>query len=544
MKLCPICSEPFADDASFCPFDGGALVRNADPLVGRTLAARYRLIRRVGMGGMGIVYLARHVMIERLSAIKILRQDLGMSPMHRERFLREARAVNRINHPNIVEINDFGEDAGLVYLVMEYVPGQSLHEALAGGRLSWVRGARIALQIASALGRAHQLGVVHRDLKPENVLLAEREGEDFVKLGDFGIAKILDAPALTLNEQRFGTPGYIAPEVIEGASASASGDLFALGVVLYNAITGTMPWSARGADLLVATLREPPITPSSRHGDIPAELEELVLRLLARTPEDRPRDAFVVHDALADLVRRLGKTSRRPPAMAMQDDEVTAAVTQGDQSQRSMLTAQIAALPTAELAARWHGVLRELGLEIDAARPRGEDDPGVRRATQLADDARTLIASLERAKTKVAGHQGRVDRLEAQGRSFRTTLGAAIDSLSRDRSRERAHLEAIVSRRRRIEDDVSAPSVETSNRESLVWERAALATEEARARGIDEDLGFQIEQLQRRLATQNEAQDVEMKLAAGELEGALSALRHMTGQLVRTIEEAAVAVGR
>ena len=143
---------------------------------------------------MAVVYLARHVMIERLSAIKILRQDLGMNVSHRERFLREARAVNRINHPNIVEITDFGEDGGLVFLVMEYVEGESLQTALAPGRFDLVRAVRIALQIASALGRAHELGVIHRDLKPENVLLLLRDGADFAKLTDFGIAKIVDAP--------------------------------------------------------------------------------------------------------------------------------------------------------------------------------------------------------------------------------------------------------------------------------------------------------------------------------------------------------------
>ncbi len=544
MKLCPSCAEPFSDEASYCPFDGATLVRNADPYVGRTLAARYRLVRRVGTGGMGVVYLARHVMIDRLSAIKILRQDLGMSPTHRERFLREARAVNRINHPNIVEINDFGEDAGLVYLVMEYVEGQSLHEALSAGRLAWARGARIAMQIASALGRAHQLGIVHRDLKPENVLLAKRAGEDFVKLGDFGIAKILDAPALTLAEQRFGTPGYISPEAIEGAPATPSGDLYSLGVVLYNMLTGVMPFDARGAELLAATLREAPIKPSSRAADIPAEVEELVLRMLARSPEDRPRDAFVVHDGLSDILRRLGKTSRPPPAMVEDDDDTTGPATNSDRSTRSQLTAQLAALPTAELAARWHGVLKELGGEIDAARPRGEHDPGVVRATRLAEEARSLVVSLERAKVAVAEHQARVDRLEAQGRSFRATLGSAIDTLSRDLSRERAHFDAIATRRLRITEDASAPSLEHSSRESLVWERAALEAEEQRARGVEADLAYQIVELQNRLALQNEQLDLEMKQATGELEGALSALRHMTGQLVRTIEEAAAAVGK
>ncbi|HEY6461630.1 MAG TPA: serine/threonine-protein kinase, partial [Polyangiaceae bacterium] len=223
MKLCPRCSESFADDAGFCPFDGSELARNADPLVGRTLAARYRLVRPLGSGGMALVYLARHVMIDRMSAIKVLRRDLGMSASHRERFLREARAVNRINHPNIVEITDLGESDGLVFLVMEFVEGESLLAALRRGRFAWPRAARIASQIASALARAHELGVIHRDLKPENVLVTERNGEDFVKLTDFGIAKILDAPALTFSEQRFGTPGYIAPEYVEGAPASARG---------------------------------------------------------------------------------------------------------------------------------------------------------------------------------------------------------------------------------------------------------------------------------------------------------------------------------
>ena len=135
MKLCPRCAEPYTDDAGFCPLDGTALARSSDPFVGRTLAARYRLVRRIGSGGTAVVYLARHVMIERLSAIKILRHDLGMNASNRERFLREARAVNRIDHPNIVEITDFGEDGGLVFLVMEYVAGESLHAALDAGSI-------------------------------------------------------------------------------------------------------------------------------------------------------------------------------------------------------------------------------------------------------------------------------------------------------------------------------------------------------------------------------------------------------------------------
>jgi serine/threonine-protein kinase len=549
MKLCPKCSEPFGDDAGFCPYDGAELAKSPDPYVGRTLAARYRLVRRLGTGGMGVVYLARHVMIERLSAIKLLRQDLGMSPGHRERFLREARAVNRINHPNIVEITDFGEDAGLTFLVMEYVEGPSLHQLLSGGRFAWARAARIAMQLASALGRAHEQGVVHRDLKPENVLVTARAAspardgtDDFVKLGDFGIAKILDAPSITIGETRFGTPGYIAPEVVDGQAATPAADNYALGVVLYNMVTGVMPFDARGADLLVAAIREAPVKPSDRFGDVPAELEELLLRMIARVPGDRPRDAFVVHDALADIVRRMGKTSKPPPPP--DPEEQTSSDARADGAPRSELTAQLAALPTAEIAARWHGMISELGREIDAARARGEGDPGVARATQLAGDARGLIASLERAKAAVAEHQARVDRLEAQGRTFRGMLGAAIDALSRDRSRELAHLDAIASRRIRIAEQASTPSLDPRSQETLVWEREALQTEERRTRAVVDDLGYQIEQLKQQLWRQNEQHDTELADATGRLEGALAALRRMTGELVRTIEEAATAVVR
>jgi serine/threonine-protein kinase len=491
-------------------------------------------------------------MIERLSAIKLLRQDFGMSPGHRERFLREARAVNRINHPNIVEITDFGEDGGLAFLVMEFVEGPSLHELLSGGRFAWARAARMAMQLASALGRAHEHGVVHRDLKPENVLVTTRASpardgmaDDFVKLGDFGIAKILDAPSITIGETRFGTPGYIAPEVVEGQAATPAADLYALGVVLYNMVTGVMPFDARGTELLVAALREAPVKPSDRFGDVPAELEELMLRMIARDPADRPRDAFVVHDALADIQRRLGKTSKAPPPPPPSDPEdLTTTDARPDASPRSELTAQLAALPTAEIAARWHGMISELGRQIDAARAHGEGDPGVARATQLAGDARGLVASLERAKAAVAEDQARVDRLDAQGRAFRGMLGGAIDALSRDRSRELAHLDAIASRRIRITEHASASSLDPRSQETLVWEREALQTEERRARTVVDDLGYQIEQLKQQLGRQNEQHDSELADATGRLEGALAALRRMTGELVRTIEEAATAVVR
>ena len=556
MKLCPRCAEPYADDAGFCPFDGTALARNADPFVGRTLAARYRLMRQVGSGGMAVVYLARHVMIERLSAIKILRQDLSMNVSHRERFLREARAVNRINHPNIVEITDFGEDGGLVFLVMEYVEGESLQAALVRGRFELPRAVRIALQIASALGRAHELGVIHRDLKPENVLLLPRAGSDFAKLTDFGIAKIVDAPALTFSEQRFGTPGYISPEYIDGEPATALGDIYALGVVLYQMVTGKLPFDAKvPVALLALALQGNPVKPSARIDGVPPDLEELILRMIARKPEDRPRDAYAVFDALEGIGVRLAAgngAARRPVTPPMVDLAATvvdpgpysAALSSSSISPQSWLAAELTERPFGEVDERWVKTLDEFERHIQSASRKRGDDAGVRRARELADTARGLLASLDKAKTNAAAHQGTVDGLESRGRAFRATLGHAIDALSRDRSRELAHLEAIAALRGGIHEEMAAIRAQQQTEgarqsDTLAWEAAAVQAEEARAVAVDADLAFQIETLQKQLEVQNSELEAELAEATGMLEGGLSAVRRITGELVRTMADAA-----
>jgi serine/threonine-protein kinase len=513
MKLCPRCEEAFAEDAAFCPFDGAALTRGLDGLLGRTLAARYRLVRRLGSGGMSIVYLARHVMIERRSAIKILRQDLGINPAHRERFLREARAVNRINHPNIVQITDFGEDGGLVFLVMEYFDGEPLSAALETGPFGSARASRIAVQIASALARAHQLGVIHRDLKPDNVLLRTRDIDEIVKLTDFGIAKLIDAPSITFGEQRFGTPGYIAPEYLEGAPASPQGDLYALGIALYQMLTGALPWDARAPlELFALQLRDPPRKPSDRVEGIPPELEQLVMRLVARRPEDRPHDAFAAVDALEDVL--LGMGAGAPPAQRSSDP--------------CFRDGTLYAMQTPDAGARWRASLARLGREIDrVGRVSGESDARVRRARDLVEVAFSLVASLERAGATAGEHQARVDRLEAEGHAFRGSLGRAIDALSRDRSRERARIDACVAQRGR--GAAAAPEVSTL---------ASVAEDEQRARATDVDLTFQIETLERQLDARNERLEAQLADATGRLEGVLSAIRRITRELAKTREDA------
>ncbi|CAN5821557.1 hypothetical protein BH09MYX1_BH09MYX1_39570 [soil metagenome] len=542
MKLCSKCAELWPDDASFCPLDGSPLAVQTDPLLGRTLSSRYRLIKKLGAGGMATVYLARHVMIDRLNAIKILRKDLGLDPLYRERFLREARAVNRINHPNIVEITDFGEMDDLAYLVMEFASGETLLAHLRRGAFPWPRAVRVGAQIASALARAHQAGVIHRDLKPENVMIVPDGDNDRVKLTDFGIAKILDAPALTFSEQMFGTPGYIAPEYVEGAPSDGRADIYALGVLIYESISGVLPYEARTqAEKLLKPLTTAPTPISAKVSGLPPELDSLLLAMLAKRPEDRPADAFVVHDTLLDILRRyapdatttLGKSMPPPNAMAERDDAPTDMV----EPSLPTLTAELGRTATSEMASRWQAAIHEI--EVSVARARRKQKPAtvIARAEELLEHAKSLVAKVERGAVNVAEVQSRVDRLEAHAREFRANLGRAIDAVSRDRSRERAHRGALKARR----DEVGGgPSVPASRKDDLgVWESAALRTEEDRARATEGDLTFQIIQLQLQLEMKNERFEKDMESATAELEGAISAVRAMTNELVRALDECA-----
>lgn len=568
MKLCPRCSDLFGDDAAFCPHDGAVLEKSKDRFLGRTIAARYRLIRRLGSGGMSVVYLARHELIARLSAIKILRPELSLVPEHRERFLREARAVNRINHENIVEITDVGESDGVAYLVMEFIEGESLLAHVNRGRLAWPRACRIGMQVASALARAHQMGVFHRDLKPENILLLEKNAADteseHVKLTDFGIAKVMGEPSLTLNQQLFGTPGYIAPEYVGGIGIDGRSDIYSLAVVLYELVCGVLPFDGKGqSELLLKPLTSAPIPPSQRIAGLPPDLESLLLRCLARDPADRPHDAFAMHDALQDIVRRYaGSGSVAPPHLASAPPPDTREPSETIFDRKSAApagaeTANVGRIVTHEMSARWSTALADLEARIAKARRLGGAHAlAAARAAELALVAGEMVPRVERAAKMVGELQAKVDRLEAQGREFRTNLGHAIDVLVHDRSRERAHLDALTARRRALERAIAAivgpipdgpassqsgtaplPPLGAGSHDPRAWEVEALVAEEERAAKVDEDLAFQLDALQRQLDAKNEAFERELIQASGQLEGSLSALRRLTSEIVRTIDD-------
>ena len=205
---------------------GGPVAPNSeDPLLNRVLSERYRILKKLGEGGMGVVYLAEHVVIEKKIALKVLFPDLTRRSDLVQRFLQEAKSASRIGHENVIDITDFGQSPeGYVFIAMEYLVGQDLGQLLkASGPLPWARAQPIVLQIVKALRAAHERGIVHRDMKPENVFVVPRDdGREFVKVLDFGIAKVLgldeDAPRLTRTGMIFGTPEYMSPEQARGAA--------------------------------------------------------------------------------------------------------------------------------------------------------------------------------------------------------------------------------------------------------------------------------------------------------------------------------------
>jgi len=279
-----------------------------DRWVGRTLGGRYRLTSPLGAGGMGAVYRAIQDPLGREVAVKVLHAQLGQDAESRERFEREARALAKLNHANIVVLHDFGRaDDDTLFLVMESVRGRSLRALLqTHGKLPWERAARLCEQVARGLRAAHAAGVIHADLKPENVVLHRPVGEaEQAKLLDFGLARLSESgdSDVTVAGAIVGTPRYLSPERIQGVRDDPRSDLYALGVTLFEMLVGHAPFqSAMPAMLLVQHISEAPRRPSEDGAVLPEVLDDLVLQLLAKDPAERPADADAVVRALEDIL--------------------------------------------------------------------------------------------------------------------------------------------------------------------------------------------------------------------------------------------------
>lgn len=298
-KVCPVCSNSFPDTSVFCPTDGSSLLSadaNGD-LIGTVIADRYLITDLLGEGGMGKVYLARHVRLPQQAAIKVLRPEMKRDADVVARFNREAANASRIEHERIARVFDYGEsDDGTVYLAMEYVPGQTLKALLAAhGARSPERTASLTRQVAEALDAAHRLGIVHRDLKPDNIMVIEDpELGDRCKVVDFGIAKAMGGDtgekALTRTGFVIGTPEFMSPEQLLGGAIDHRSDVYALALVSYQCLVGVMPFDANtpGGGITTRLVEgAKPLAAVRPEIAWPAALQQVFDRGLARDPDAR-----------------------------------------------------------------------------------------------------------------------------------------------------------------------------------------------------------------------------------------------------------------
>lgn len=393
--------------------------RGEDPMLGKVIAGRYRLEARVGEGGMGIVYRARHVLIDRVVAVKLIRPDLRGETHLRAWMLREARAANRVDHAHIIDIHDIGEtDEGELYLVMEYLVGTPLSAELARGPMPITRGVDILEQMGAALARAHDLGVVHRDLKSDNIQLTTRGGrKDFVKILDFGLAALAHDPRLAPKGAVFGTPEYMSPEQARGEQAGPQSDLYALGVLFFEMLTGQLPFRSNDRETLLEMQRTSPAPrPSSIRKDCDPVAERITLRLLEKDMRKRYRDGHHLLEELKAFQRSLPSTSWE------QRD--------GGEGQQAALPPPPP--PRSPGVTEWTNRAGLFARMVARAYPSGNAPPDVAQSLATVWDHTAKANALE---GEIASHTRKLEALERRGRALRAEIGRKVEELAVEESR-------------------------------------------------------------------------------------------------------------
>ena len=334
MHDCSTCGHAIQGSPNFCPACGASLTyahTEEDPLIGRLIGGSFEVDALIGEGAMGRVYSANQIQLRKKVALKILRSNLVGDTTVVKRFEREAQAASRLDHPNCISIFGFGqEDEGeLLWMAMEYIDGRDLGSIIAAeAPLTVERLVHVFSQVCEALDEAHSANIIHRDLKPANIVCFDhRRGNDFVKVLDFGIAKIMDPDEnyqpLTRDGIVCGTPAYMSPEQVQGFELDPRSDLFSLGIILYQAITGKLPFFAESAvEVATKIVIDQPQTPSSIRPEwaYPTELEAVVLKLLSKNKEDRYPDAMAVKDALEACLETL--RARRDASLDISPDQM------------------------------------------------------------------------------------------------------------------------------------------------------------------------------------------------------------------------------
>jgi len=354
----------------------------ADPFVGRTLDEKYSVEERLGAGGMGAVYRARHLSMDRPVAIKFLHPRLVEDEAARIRFQTEARAAVKLRHANAVSVTDFGQTAeGSVYIVMELLEGRTLREILSReAPLETARAVSFMLQMSAAVAAAHEAGIIHRDLKPSNILVTQSADQPaVVKVLDFGIATFTpddddDEDVTTLNQTNtvIGTPRYMPPEQYNGQELTPAADVYSLGVILYEMLSGTVPFSgSTPAEIAQKHANDPPHSPREIVAAIPEDVERIVLKALEKQPADRFANAAEFRQELLETAERLGlehhALKSAPDIEALRDA--------GVESPSGRLVVDITRLREKRALSSGSNEIKVLGAKPAGSQPPVEDKP-------------------------------------------------------------------------------------------------------------------------------------------------------------------------
>jgi len=507
--ICPQCElRHFDTSRRKCLVCGTPLEHAEDPRIGQVLGGRYRLEQVIGEGGMAIVYLARHTLMERPYAVKILHDRFASDEKTVERMKREARMTAALTHPNIIQIYDFGlTDDRCPYIVMELLEGQSLREVLRRERIALPRLIDMGIQMAKGLARAHDFGIVHRDLKPENVfVIADVHGRELVKLVDFGIARTHEDTHLTTRGEIIGTPQYMAPDRAMSADVTPSCDLYSLGVVLYEMATGVLPFEANSATgFLLKHIHEHARPPIEREPDLPVELDRLIRELMAKDPVDRPVDAHRVVERLSALSSDARPfdpdvTLRPGQSLTEHTDTLDGWVVRSSLFERIVERAHGDAVPPPiraqlvairELIGRLRA-LREAGVraqhELDAL-----EDEGRAKSERIGHAVHVLAIDLSRAREEYRAAQAEQSQRQAETAEGKAGFDAMLSEIEVLRAQDLEHPSE------RIVEDSRALAGAAER-----WRRADRAAERSRARaersaGEVRDLEFQIQTLRSEL---------------------------------------------
>lgn len=418
MRVCPRCGLKYPNDQERCFVDNVTLEQTADPWLGQTLAGRYLIEDLIGEGGMATVYRARHTLVDRPVAVKIMAPHLRGSEQLAERFRREAKNAAALAHPNIIEVHDHGETPdGALYMVMELLRGRPLSDVIAAGPMNPADVCAYGLQMATGLARAHDFDVLHRDLKPDNIFIVDGPPgtRGSAKLLDFGIGRSLGDTRLTNAGEIFGTPQYMAPERLTNIDAGASADLYALGCILFEMITGRPPFESKEiTGYFIKHMQDAPPRPSSLAPACPRRLEELILGLLEKKPEQRPVDA---HEVIRTLRELAPKDDVPGPAPGHVQARAQAAPT----------------LPPTTLE-RWARRTAIFDQMLTRAFPGGDAPPALR--AQL-EEIRGMLGTIQTLRSRGLAEQRKLEALDHEARETRARLGHAMHVLAEDLSTAR-----------------------------------------------------------------------------------------------------------